>query len=220
MSAAIRVLIADDHAVLREGLVALIDGQEDLTVVAQASDGLEAIELASEHKPDVIVLDITMPRCGGIRAIDKIREVTPHSRILILTMHDDQTYLRAALAAGAAGYVVKRTAGKQLLAAIREVHEGRSYINVTLSPATLQEVVQEKGADGSGQSMPLSSRELEVLKLVARGFTNKQIAEQLDVAKKTVDTYRARVAEKLNLHTRADLVRYALETGLLGPDNE
>ena len=216
----IRVLIADDHAVLREGLAALIDGQSDMEIVAEAADGVEAIEKASLLKPDVVVLDISMPRCGGIRAIDQIREGSPASRILILTMHDDQTYLRAALAAGAAGYVVKRTAGKQLLAAIREVREGRSYINVTLSPETLQGVVHEKASEDSTSGMALSAREMEVLKLVARGFTNKQIAEQLEVAKKTVDTYRARVAEKLNLHTRADLVRYALETGLLGPDQE
>lgn len=212
----IRVLIADDHAVLREGLVSLINGQSDMVVVAQASDGLEAVEIASRTTPDVAIIDITMPRQSGIQAIERIHKVAPNTRALVLTMYDDPTHLRAVLAAGASGYVVKRSAGKQLLSGIREVYAGRSFINVPLSPGALQDLLEVDPSAASRQRIPLSKRELEVLRLLALGFTNRQIAEQLTVSKKTVDTYRVRVSEKLGLKSRADMVRYALDAGILG----
>lgn len=138
----IRVLIADDHAVLREGLASLIDAQPDMEVVAQAADGLEAVERAKETLPDVAIVDITMPRCGGIEAIERIRSISPATRSLVLTMYDDPTHLRAVIVAGGVGYVVKRSAGKQLLTGIREVSAGRSFINVALSPGVLQELIE------------------------------------------------------------------------------
>lgn len=216
----IRVLIADDHTVLREGLASLINAQQDMEVVAQAADGLEALDKAASTKPDVAIIDLNMPRCGGVPAIERLRTRSPNTRALVLTMYDDQTHLRAVLAAGAAGYVVKRAAGKQLLSGIRQVYAGRSFINVRLSPSALQAVVDDEPSPSTKQHTALSRRELEVLRLLSYGFTNKQIAEQLEVSKKTVDTYRLRVAEKLGLRTRADIVRYALDTGLLASDKQ
>lgn len=216
----IRVLIADDHAVLREGLASLINAQPDMEVVAQASDGLEAVALAEQSRPDVAIVDITMPRCGGIQAIEQLREVSPDTRSLVLTMYDDPTHLRAVLAAGGIGYIVKRSAGKQLLTGIREVSSGRSFINVALSPGALHELIEAGPGGPPDKRIPLSRRELEVLRLLAHGFTNKQIAERLNVSKKTIDTYRVRVAEKLSLKTRAEMVRYALDRGLLTASND
>lgn len=216
----IRVLIADDHAVLREGLASLINAQRDMEVVAQASDGLEALDKAASTEPDVAIIDLNMPRCGGAQTIERLRTRSPSTRALVLTMYDDQAHLRAVLAAGAAGYVVKRAAGKQLLSGIRQVHAGRSFINVRLSPSALQAVVDDDRAPEAKQHATLSRRELEVLRLLSYGFTNKQIAEQLEVSKKTVDTYRIRVADKLGLRTRADMVRYALDTGLMASDKQ
>jgi two-component system response regulator NreC len=212
----IRVLIADDHAVLREGLASLINAQPDMEVVAQAADGHEAVSRAEETAPDVAIVDLTMPRCGGIAAIERIREISPKTRALVLTMYDDATHLRSVLAAGGVGYVVKRSAGKQLLTGIREVHAGRSFINVALAPGALKELIESNATPTPERRIPLSKRELEVLRLLAHGFTNRQIAERLEVSKKTIDTYRVRVADKLGLRSRAEMVRYALDTGLLG----
>lgn len=215
----IRVLIADDHAVLREGIASLIDAQSDMEVVAQAADGYEAISKTEQTHPDVAIVDVTMPGCGGISVIEKIRKSTPRTRALVLSMYDDPTYLRAAIAAGSAGYVAKRSAGKQLLTGIREVHAGRSFINIALPPDALQELLHPSDHNGTDPRIPLSRRELEVLTLLAHGYTNRQIAQKLAVSKKTIDTYRIRVSEKLGLKTRADIVRYALDTGLLRPED-
>jgi len=215
----IRVMIADDHAVLREGLASLINAQPDMLVVSQAADGHEAVEQARRTVPDVAIVDITMPNCGGIAAIERMREASPKTRALVLTMYDDPTHLRAVLAAGGAGYVVKRSAGKQLLTGIREVHAGRLFVNVALAPGALQDILDGGSSEGGPARNALSKRELEVLRLVAYGYTNREIAEKLSVSKKTIDTYRVRVSDKLGLKTRADMVRYALDAGLLEDDH-
>jgi two-component system, NarL family, response regulator NreC len=216
----IRVMIADDHAILRAGLKLLVDSQEDMQVVAEAADGKQAIERARETAPDVALIDISMPRAGGMEALPKILEHSAKTRIVVLTMYDDAAYLRSALAAGACGYVLKRSVDGDLLSAIRAVHRGGIFIDPSLARVLVQDVVTGKQGR-NGQAKPtklLSDRELQVLRLVARGYSSKQIAGQIFVSAKTVETYRARLLEKLGLRTRSDLVRYALHTGLLNPE--
>lgn len=215
----IRVLIADDHAVLRAGLRMLIGVQTDMEVVGEAADGEEAVRKAAQTRPDVALMDITMPALGGIQAIERIRDTCPQTRVLVLTMHDVPAYLRAALAAGASGYVVKRAADAELLSAIRGVYRGRTVLDPTLAAMVVQGALGKRPAPGGqagGPASVLSPREREVLDLVAQGYTNQQIADRLGISVKTVETYRSRLVEKLGLRSRADLVRYAFDSGLLG----
>jgi two-component system, NarL family, response regulator NreC len=215
MTKPIRVAIADDHAVMRDGLAALIASQEDMQLVGEAPDGAEIEKLVRAKRPDVVVMDITMPNGSGIDAIPKVRAACDTTRVLVLTMHDDQAYLRSVMAAGGAGYLVKRAAGTELLTAIREVHKGRAYVNVALGDNGLRDVLPVSAPIPGADAPALSAREQQVLELLAKGHTNREVAEKLDVSKKTVDTYRVRIAEKLGLRSRADIVRYALETGVL-----
>lgn len=214
----IRVLIADDHAVLRAGLRMLIGAQPDMDVVGEAADGAEAVQKVLDTRPDVALVDITMPGSGGIKAIERIRQECPKTRVLVLTMHDVPAYLRSALAAGASGYIVKSAADSELLSAIRAVHRGHTVLDADLAVMVVQGRLGRKaaGSRGGGPVSPLSPREREVLDLVAQGYTNQQIAERLGLSVRTVETYRSRLVEKLGLRSRADLVRYALESGLLG----
>jgi two-component system response regulator NreC len=213
----IRVVIADDHAILRSGLKLLVGSQEDMEVVGEAADGKQAIERVRETSPDVALLDLSMPRTGGLEALQKIVQQSAATRIVVLTMYDDAAYLRSALAAGASGYVLKRSVDGDLLSAIRAVHRGGIYIDPSLAKVLVQDVLTTKETrTGQGkQPKLLSDREMQVLRLVARGFSSKQIAGQIFVSAKTVETYRARLVEKLGLRTRSDLVRYAMNTGLL-----
>lgn len=216
----IRVLIADDHAVLRSGLRMLINTQPDMEVVGEAADGQEALEKSLQEKPDILLMDITMPGGSGLKAIEGLRRECARTRVLILTMHDDVAYLRSALAAGASGYVVKKAADTELLSAIRSVQRGHTFVDLTSGGGSLEGALQKEGT--SDQTPPeksrvlLSQREREVLTLVAVGYTHQQIADRLNLSVKTVETYRSRLTEKLNLRTRADLVRYAIELGLFG----
>lgn len=215
----IRVMIADDHAILRAGLRSLLALQEDMELIAEAIDGQDAVNKAEQNKPDVLLMDITMPGMNGIEALKHVRKVSPGSRVLILTMHDDHAYLRSVLAAGGSGYLVKRAADTELLAAIRTVHQGRSYIDVGLENNQLQAVLdndEQEASDAGGRSLDtLSERERQVLELVALGYTHKEVGEELSVSVKTVETYRSRLSEKLGLRSRAELVKFALDRGLL-----
>ncbi len=215
----IRVMIADDHAILRAGLRSLLALQEDMELIAEAIDGKDAVQKAEVNKPDVLLMDITMPGMNGIEALKHVRKVSPTSRVLILTMHDDHAYLRSVLAAGGSGYLVKRAADTELLAAIRTVHQGRSYIDVGLDNNQLQAVLdndEQEATDSGGRSLDtLSERERQVLELVALGYTHKEVGEELSVSVKTVETYRSRLSEKLGLRSRAELVKFALDRGLL-----
>jgi len=215
----IRVMIADDHAILRAGLRSLLALQEDMELIAEAIDGQDAVNKAQENRPDVLLMDITMPGMNGIEALKHVRKVSPESRVLILTMHDDHAYLRSVLAAGGSGYLVKRAADTELLAAIRTVHQGRSYIDVGLENNQLQAVLdneEQESTDAGGRSLEtLSERERQVLELVALGYTHKEVGEELSVSVKTVETYRSRLSEKLGLRSRAELVKFALDRGLL-----
>jgi len=213
----IRVIIADDHAILRAGLRMLINAQPDMTVVADVQNGQQAIEGTSELKPDVVLLDITMPVSGGLHAIAEIRKRHSAVKVLLLTMHSEPAYLRTALAAGASGYVLKKSVDADLLSAIRAVQRGHRYVDSELASTLVNEMIGGKETD-TAQSKVLSDRELQVLTLVAEGFSSREIANRIYVSTKTVETYRARFAEKLGLKTRADVVRYALDLGLLSAE--
>lgn len=218
-SSKIRVLIADDHAILRAGLKMLIESQADMTIAGEAQNGEETIQIARETSPDVVILDVTMPQKGGLHAIHDILKNNPTARILVLTMHEELAFLRTALAAGASGYVLKKSVDADLLSAIRAVNKGRIYVDSELATGLLLEHgVPERMRGENKPSEVLSERELQVLKLVAEGFSSREISEQIFIGTKTVETYRGRFAEKLGLKSRADIVRYALEVGLLTPE--
>jgi two-component system, NarL family, response regulator NreC len=216
----IRVMIADDHAILRAGLRMLVNAQADMEVVSEAPDGEKAVQTARESRPDVALLDLTMPRVGGMKALQEMARHCGEVRVLVLTMHDDPAYLRSALAAGASGYLLKRAVDAELIAAIRAVHRGGVFVDPRLANILVQDVL-EKGGGKRGPKRPaniLSRRELEVLGLVARGYTSAQIAKQIFVGVKTIETYRSRFAEKLGLRNRSDVIRFAVQMGLLTPE--
>jgi two-component system response regulator NreC len=221
--AKISILIADDHAILRAGLRMLINAQPDMEVVSEATDGHEALRQARARPPDVALMDITMPKTSGLQALEQLRQACPHTRTVVLTMHDDPAYARSVLAAGGSGYVVKRAADSDLLAAIRAVHRGRTFVDPTLAGSLVQDLLGRPAAAGVADRgvarSLLSPREREVLRLLAQGYTNQQAATWIMVSVKTVETYRARIAQKLGLHSRAELTRYALESGLLTADS-
>lgn len=213
-------MIADDHAILRAGLRLLVNAQADMEVVAEAPDGEQAVLAARETAPDVALLDLTMPRLGGMRALQQIVRTCPSARVLVLTMHDDPAYLRSVLAAGASGYVLKRSVDAELLAAIRAVHRGGTFVDPSLANVLVQDVLAKTGGKAR-RARPvniLSERELQVLRLVARGYSSQQIAKQILVGVKTVETYRSRLAQKLGLKSRSELVRFAVQMGLLTPE--
>ncbi len=216
----IRVMIADDHAILRAGLKMLVNAQPDMEVISEASDGEKAVHTARETRPDVALLDLTMPRVGGMQALQQMARTCSGIRVLVLTMHDDPAYLRSALAAGAAGYLLKRAVDAELLAAIRAVSRGGIFVDPRLANILVQDVLARRGIK-AGSKRPvtiLSDRELQVLKLVARGYTSAQVAKEIFVGVKTVETYRSRFAEKLGLRTRRDVIRFAVQMGLLTPE--
>ena len=219
MSEKIRIVLVDDHAVLRAGLTALLNAEADMTVVGEAGDGAASLPVVADRQPDVVLLDINMPNMGGLEALGELRKVAPKSRVLILTMHDDQTYLRQALAQGAAGYVLKQAADTELLTAIRTVYHGGAFLHPSHAQSLLAPTpVATAGQTNSNDLSLLSERELDVLKLIALGHANKEIAEMLFLSVKTVETYKTRIMEKLNLTSRAALVRFALKHGLLTVD--
>jgi two-component system, NarL family, response regulator NreC len=216
----IRVMVADDHAILRAGLKMLVNAQTDMEVVSEAPNGEMAAQVARETKPDVALLDLTMPGVGGMKALREMVRDCRETRVLVLTMHDDPAYLRSALAAGAAGYLLKRAVDAELLAAIRAVHRGGIFVDPRLANVVVQEALAKRGTrvDASRPANILSDRELQVLKLVARGYTSAEIAKQIFLGVKTIETYRSRFADKLGLRTRSDVVRFAVQMGLLTPE--
>lgn len=209
----IRVLLADDHMVVRIGLKALIDSEPDMTVIGEAENGLQAIERAHTLCPDVIVMDISMPEMDGLEATRRIRAELPECHILILTVHAQEKYLFPVLKAGGAGYVLKSTVDTELLDAIRTVADGGVFLYPTATRMLLEDYLDQTPETDAYEQ--LSEREREVLKLLALGHTAAQTADQLALSPKTVETYRTRIMQKLNLHSRADLVKYALARGLL-----
>ena len=207
-----RILIADDHGIVRGGMKLLIDRQPDMEVVAEAGDGVEAFEEALRTKPDLCVMDVSMPRMTGLQAARQIRAHLPETQVLALSMHDDERYVFDALKAGASGYVLKREVDQALLNAIRAVSRGDAF----LTNAVERTIVREWMSDSSsGPEEPLTPREQEVLKLISEAYTNKQIAETLHLAEKTVESHRANLLRKLGMRDRVELVRYAIRRGLI-----
>ena len=210
----LRVFLADDHAVVREGLKALVNAQPAMAVVGEAADGLTACAQVALLAPDVVVMDVSMPGLSGSQATARLRLECPAVRVLALTVHEDKGYLRQLLAAGAAGYVLKRAAPEELIQAIRAVAAGGVYLDPTMAGKVLGGFVRQPAADGAAGA-ELSEREAEVAKQTAAGHSNKEIAARLELSVKTVETYRARAMDKLGLRGRADLVRYAVQQGWL-----
>jgi DNA-binding NarL/FixJ family response regulator len=209
----IRVLIADDHGIVRSGLRMLIDRQNDMQVIAEADDGVDALERTQAEHPDVAVLDVSMPRMTGLQAAREIRSHSPDTRVLLLSMHDDERYFFEGLEAGAAGYVLKRAADTDLINALRTVASGRTFLSDEAQESLMREWQEGRAEPDS----PLTPRELEVVKLIAEAFTNKQIAETLRLSEKTVESHRANVLAKLGMRDRVELVRYAIRRGLVEP---
>jgi DNA-binding NarL/FixJ family response regulator len=223
----IRILLADDHDILRDGLRALVELADDMLVVGEACTGREAVTEAERLRPDVVLMDITMPELDGVEACLRIRQQTAEVRVLFLTMHEADDYFFRALRAGAAGYIIKRTASADLLAAIRAVARGESFLSPSLARALVTDYTQRARHAGAARKEPtrmddsyesLTSREREVLHLVAEGATNQEIADQLHLSIKTVQSHRAAVMEKLGLRDLTHLVRYAVRRGLVDPE--
>jgi DNA-binding NarL/FixJ family response regulator len=210
----IRVVIADDHGIVRSGLRMLIDRQRDMEVVAEADDGVAALEQTQAQRPHVAVLDVSMPRMTGLQAAREIRSHVPDTRVLLLSMHDDERYFLEGLEAGAAGYVLKRAADTDLIGAVRTVAGGRTFLSDD-AQRTLMDEWLEKGSPEPDDR--LTPRELEVVKLIAEAYTNRQIAETLKLSEKTVESHRANVLSKLEMRDRVELVRYAIRRGLVEP---
>ncbi len=215
----IRVLLAEDHHLVRDGLRLLMEGQPDMEVVAEAASGSQAVELARQLRPDVVVMDIAMPDMDGLTATRIIRSDVPESQVLILSMHASDVYFFQALDAGAAGYVVKKAASDELLDAVRIVASGDAYFHPSVARKLLQIYRHRAGADSPEPPgyASLTAREREVMMLLIQGYTNQEVAERLSISPSTVQAHRTRVLEKLDLRSVVDLVRYAIRHGLMEP---
>jgi DNA-binding NarL/FixJ family response regulator len=211
----IKVLLADDHSIVRAGLRRIVEESGDMEVIAEAADGREAIQQAHEQLPDVAVIDISMPGLDGLEVLTQLRNYYPKLPILILTMHEEGQYVVRAIEAGAMGYITKQSAPEQLVKAIRKVHVGSRYLTDEAAEALALRVA--RGAKGQSPLDTLSMRELQVLRRLALGHTNREIARAYHISIKTVDTYRARILKKLNLRNNAELSRFAIQNRLIEP---
>ena len=209
----LNILLADDHILVREGLKRLIDAEPDMKVIGEAADGRDAVDKAVRLSPRIAVLDVSMGEMNGADAARQIRAACPDTHVLALTVHEDKSYLRELLEAGAAGYVLKRAAAEELIRAIRAVASGGVYVDPRIAGKLFKPFVEPAAANGTGAE--LSDRETAVMRLIAQGYTNKEIAAQLGVSVKTIETYKARSMEKLGLRSRVDIVRIASERGWL-----
>ncbi len=214
MSARIRVLVADDHTIVRQGIVSLLRDSGFCEVVAEASNGLEAVEQAQATNPDVALIDITMPRLNGLEAVRRIREACPGTRVLVLTVHDDEEYVLPIVRAGATGYLIKNTAASELLAAVKTLHSGKGYFGPEAA-RVLAEELRHPGTEAVDPYQQLTPREREVFHLVVEGKPSKEVARMLKISVKTAENHRARLMDKLKVHNTAELVKYAARKGLL-----
>lgn len=210
----IRVLIADDHTLVRESLVGVLQAAGDIEVVAQAGDGIETLEKAESSHPDVIVVDLSMPRLNGIEVVRRLHGRIPNARVLVLTMHQEEEYVLRVVRAGASGYLVKDSPASELVAAVRSLHAGHAYFGPQAA-RTLAEQLQHPERDAADPYGALTAREREVFHLIAEGLTTKEIARKLDISVKTAENHRARVLDKLGMRNTAELVRYAVQRGLV-----
>ncbi len=219
----ITILIVDDHAVLRTGLKLLLESQADMEIIGETGSGIEALKLAKELKPRVILLDLSLEDLNGIDILSELKAIDPSIKILVLTMHDDEGYLHKVLEGGGDGYILKKAADIELITAIRAVNRNEVFLDPSLTRAVLKNIYnthRQESADGEKKEEILSNREKEVLRLVALGYTNKQIAKELVVSIKTVESHKARIREKLNMSYRSDLVKYAIQKGLIDKEEK
>mgnify|MGYP001558468527 FL=1 len=211
----IKVMIADDHALVREGISAFLRMSSDIEVVGEASDGLEAIEVAREINPDVILMDIAMPRLGGLEATIELKKICPNTKILIVTQYDDKEYVNRLLKAGVSGYILKRSAGTDLIAAIKAVSRGEFYLCPALASDVIDGYLGKKEITVEEPYERLTDREKQVLKLIAEGHTHKEIADMLNISAKTVIAHQTNLTEKLGISSRSALIRFALQKGII-----
>ena len=215
----IRVLLPEDHTIVRKGIRSLLDDDPTIEVVGEAENGREAVAQTEVLRPDIVVMDHTMPLLNGLEATRQILKQSPHVRILILTMHTNEEYIFQFLQAGAAGYLVKQTAPTDLIIAIRAIHRGESFLSPTISKSVIDEYVRAGEAAGKGAvTNTLTEREREILQLIVEGFSSEQIGEQLHISTKTVGVHRLNLMQKLDLHNLADLTKYAIRTGIISLD--
>jgi two-component system response regulator NreC len=218
MSERVRIVLADDHEIVREGLRMIIESQPDLEVIGEASTGREAVQLASTQQPDLILMDLTMPEMNGMEATIAIKHAHPEVQVLVLTMHDSQEHFFRLLQAGASGYVLKGGAKSDLLAAIRAVARGDVFLHPSLAKRLVSDYLRRQKAEDEPAADRLTEREEEVLRLIAEGRTGREIAEALVLSPNTVERHRANLMGKLGLHSRADLVKYAIRQGIIDVD--
>jgi two-component system response regulator NreC len=211
----IRVLLADDHTILRDGIRALLDDQDDMEVIGEAEDGQSTVKMVAKLIPDVVVMDIAMPLLNGLEATRQIRRDYPQVKVLILTMHENEEYIRQVLAAGALGYVLKDAAARDLLGAIRAVHQGEAVLSPAITRLVIEDYLRWGDIRPEDTTNGLTPREREVLQLIAEGYTNKEIAEILSLSVKTIQSHRTNLMSKLDLHDRGELIKYAIQKKII-----
>ncbi len=211
-----KVLIADDHALVREGIAAFLRLCDDIEVIAEASDGLEAIEKTARHRPDIVIMDINMPKLGGLETTIEIKKMHPHIKVLVLTQYEDREYIARFLKAGVSGYLLKKAVGSDLVAALKAIIRGELYLYSSIASEVVAGYLQgDKQGDADNPYEKLSDREKQVLKLVAEGHTHKEAADMLGISVKTVIAHQTNIGEKLGVHTRAGLIKFAIQKGII-----
>lgn len=219
MNRKMRILIADDHALVREGIAAFLKMSDEVEVVGEAADGVEAIEAVKKHRPDIILLDISMPRLGGLEAMGEIRNISPDTKVLVLTQYEDPVYVRRFFKAGAAGYLLKKAVGTDLLEALKALAEGKVYVHPSVASSLVNGYVgAQKGEHAEDPYDTLTDRERQVLKLIAEGHTHKEMADILGISVKTAVAHQSNLCVKLDLHTRAALIKFSIQKGIIKID--
>ena len=215
MTSKIKILLADDHTLFRKGICALLEDEQDMVIVGEAENGREAVRLVSSLKPDVVLMDIAMPLLNGLEATRQIRHEHPSTRVLVLTMYDHEEYFRQMLEVGASGYIIKRAAATELVSAIRAVYNDEAVLSPAITRLLLEDYLNREAHKEESDPLALSSREREVLQLIAEGMTSRQIAEILSLSIKTVQSHRTSLMQKLDLHDRGDLIKYAIQKKII-----
>ncbi len=211
----IRIILADDHTILREGIRSLLENEIDMEIIGEAEDGHQAVKMAGQLKPDVVLMDIAMPRLNGLEATSQLKKLVPDAKILILTMHENEEYIRKVLAAGAMGYILKDAAARELLGAIRAVYRGEAVLSPAITRLVIEDYLRWGDLKTEESNDDLSEREREILQLIAEGNTNKQIADILCISVKTVQAHRSNLMNKLDLHDRGELIKYAIQKKII-----